>query len=465
MKANFTNARYMRTVWTGILFLLLALILALQSCGKDPEASSGREGGGKGGGRGKRGDGGGPAPVVVTQVVQKDVPVEILGVGSVEAYSTITVKAQVGGLLTEVHFHEGDYVKKGEKLFTIDPRQIQAMLAQAEANLLRDQALLSQSQANLARDMANQQYAAGEADRYAQLVVQGIVSKEQGAQLRSAADASTQSVQADKAAIESARAQIGADRANIDNVKVQLGYTTITSPIEGRTGNMTVKQGNVVTANTTDLITINQVVPIYVTFAVPEARLGDVKKYMALGTLQVAASPQDGSGGSERGQLTFVDNNVDIATGTIKLKGTFQNADLKLWPGQFVNVVLRLSTQSNALLVPNQVVQTSQDGQFVYLVREDHTVEMRFVTVGTRVDQDMVIEKGLTRGDTVVVDGQLRLAPGSRIQERGAGDGGPGRGGTGGAAGDAPAGDNPRTPGGVPRGDGRARGKRPPPTS
>jgi multidrug efflux system membrane fusion protein len=159
-----------------------------------------------------------------------------------------------------------------------------------------------------------------------------------------------------------------------------------------------VKQGNVINANTTDLVTINQVTPIYVTFGAPEGRLADLKKYMARGTLQVTAQPQDSSEGTERGQLTFVDNAVDTATGSIKLKGTFGNADLKLWPGQFVNVALRLTTRPNALVVPSQVVQTGQDGQFLYVVRDDQTAEMRPVTVGPRVDQDMVIEKGLELG-------------------------------------------------------------------
>jgi len=386
-------------------------------------------------------------PVTVTQVSRREVPIEIRVVGNVEAYSTITVKAQVGGQLTAVYFKEGDYVKKGDKLFTIDPRQLEAQLAQAEANLARDTALLSQSEANLLRDTASQQYALGEADRYAQLVAASIISKEQGAQLRANADALSQSVQADKAAVESARAQIVADQANIDNVKVQLSYTTITSPIDGRTGNMPVKEGNVVNANTTDLVTINQVTPIYVTFGAPERRLADLKKYMAQGTLQVTAEPQDSSEGTERGQLTFVDNAVDTATGSIKLKGTFGNADLKLWPGQFVNVALRLTTRPNALVVPSQVVQTGQDGQFLYVVRDDQTAEMRPVTVGPRVDQDMVIEKGLEPGETVVVDGQLRLAHGSRVQVRGAGDGGPSRSSKGGPSGDlngALGGDGPR---------------------
>jgi membrane fusion protein, multidrug efflux system len=414
----------MWSVGRSILFLILASTVALQSCSKDSVAASSADDSGKGGGRGKRGDGG-PVPVTVTQVSRREVPLEIRVVGNVEAYSTITVKAQVSGQLTAVYFKEGDYVKKGDKLFTIDPRQLEAQLAQADANLARDVALLSQSEANLRRDTADQQYAVGAADRYAQLVAAGITSKEQGAQLRANADALLQSVQADKAAIESARAQIVADRANIDNVKVQLSYTTITSPIDGRTGNMIVKQGNVVNANATDLVIINQVMPIYVTFGAPEGRLADLKKYMAQGTLQVSAEPQDGGEGPERGQLTFVDNAVDMTTGAIKLKGTFGNPDLNLWPGQFVNVALRLTTRANVTVVPSQVVQTGQDGQFLYVVRDDQTAEMRPVTVGARVDQDMVIEKGLEPGETVVVEGQLRLAQGSRVQVRGPGRGKP----------------------------------------
>ena len=427
------DPRLMRSARTGLACWLLAATVALPSCGKDSERASPGDGrgkvGGKGGGRGKLGDGGGPVPVTVTQATRRDVPVQLPGVGTVEAYSTIIVRAQVSGQLTEVYFHEGDYVKKGDELFAFDPRQLEAQLAQAEANLARDTALLSQAQANMARDVVNQQYAVGLADAYGQLAEEGVVSKEQGAQSRSGADAQTQSVQADKAAIESARAQIVADRANVENVKVQLNYTRITSPIDGRTGNMMVKQGNVVTANTSDLITINQVTPIYVTFVVPEARLGDVKKYMAQGPLQVTAEPQDGAGGPERGQLTFIDNIVDAAVGTIRVKGTFENADLKLWPGQFVNVMLRLTTQPNALVVPSHVVQTGQDGQFVYVVRDDQTAEIRPVTVGRRVDEDIVIEKGLKLAETVVMDGQLRLASGTRVQARRAGDGGPGRGG------------------------------------
>lgn len=355
---------------------------------------------------------------MVATVTQKDVPVEIQVIGNVEAYSTITVKAQVSGELTAVYFHEGDFVKKGDKLFTIDPRGMEAQMKQSEANLARDTAMLSQARANLARDSGNEQYAKAQADRYAKLFQEGVMSREQTDQMRTSADASAQAVAADKAAIESAQAQIAATRASIDNMKVQLGFSDIRSPIDGRTGNLMVKQGNVVTANTTDLMTITQVQPIYCTFSVPESYLAQIKGFMAQGKLKVAATPQDTGADPEFGTLTFIDNSVDASTGTIKMKGTFQNADHKLWPGQFVRVTLRLTTAANAMVVPNQAVQTGQEGQFVYVVKSDKTVEFRPVVTGSRLDQELVIQKGLRPGETVVTEGQLRLAPGSKVSLR-----------------------------------------------
>lgn len=374
-------------------------------------------------------------PVVVAKVSQKDVPVEVSVVGNVEAYSTITVIPQVGGVLTQVHFHEGDYVRKGQALFTIDPRTFQAAVAQAQANLAKDKALLGQAEANLARDIASEKYARDEAGRYTKLFDQGIVSREQGDQYRTNADTLLQSVAADKAAIESSRAQVQADQAAIDTAKVNLSYTTIVSPIDGKTGNLAVKQGNVVAANSSNLITITQVEPIYVTFAVPESTLADVKKYMAVSKLPVFAKTQDGEPVSEHGDLTFVDNNVDMTTGTIKLKGTFPNSDHKLWPGQYANVTLRLTMRPNALVVPNQAVQSGQDGTFVYVVNNDRTVTARPVVTGPRVDQEMVIDKGVEEGETVVTEGQLRLAPGSRVQFRDSSGNGPDGGGDRGRSG------------------------------
>lgn len=368
-------------------------------------------------GRGRGGDQG-PVPVVVATVGAKTVPINIEVIGNVEAYSTISVKAQVGGQLTITSFKEGDYVKKGDLLFTIDPRPYQGQLNQAEANLARDTAALSQAEANLAKDMANEKYARVEAGRYQKLADQGIVSKEQTDQIGSNADALAQAVLADKAAIESAKAQIISSKSAVENAKVQLSYTTILSPIDGRTGNLTVKQGNIVTPNTMELMTITEMEPIYVTFSVPEANLADIKRYMAQGKLSVYASPQDDTAHQEGGVLTFIDNTVDSTTGTIKLKGTFQNADKQLWPGQFVRVRLQLTTRPNAVVIPNQAIQNGQDGQFVYVVKNDMKVEMRPVVTSTRVDQDLVVDKGLQPGETVVTEGQLRLAPGVRVQFR-----------------------------------------------
>jgi membrane fusion protein, multidrug efflux system len=238
---------------------------------------------------------------------------------------------------------------------------------------------------------------------------------------------------------------------------VQLGYTKIYSPITGRTGNLTVKQGNVVTANNMEMMTINQVEPIYVTFAVPESQLTAIKTYMAQGKLPVRVKPQDDESAEEVGTLTFVDNTVDMTTGTIKLKGTFPNSDHKLWPGEFVRVILKLTTQRDAITVPNEAVQTGQAGSFVYVVKEDRSVESRPVKVGARVENDMVIDSGLEAGETVVTEGQLRLAPGSKVVVRdGRGPGG-GRGGRRGEGGGQGKGEG----GGQGRGEGRGEGKPP----
>ena len=424
---SFTKLKKHLRAPASIGFILFAFI-ALQGCG-DKTVSADK---GPGSGKGGRGRGGetGPVPVVVAMVGEKTVPINIDVIGNVEAYSTITVKAQISGQLTKVSFQEGDYVKTDDLLFTIDSRPYEAQLNQLQANIARDTAALGQAQANLARDGANEKYAQTQAARYEKLFEAGVVSKEQSDQQRASADALSQTVLADQAAIESARAQIVASKAAVENAQVMLSYTTIRSPITGRTGNLAVKQGNVVAANTTELMTIAEVEPIYVTFSVPESQLGDIKRYMAQGKLTVNATPQDDNTQKESGYLTFIDNTVDATTGTIKLKGTFANGDRKLWPGQFVRVTLQLTTRPNAVVVPNQAVQTGQDGQFVYVVKDDQRVEMRPVVTSTRVDQELVVDSGLQPGETIVTEGQLRLAPGSRVQvrdgrERPGGRGGP----------------------------------------
>lgn len=429
-----------QSLW--ILAVTVIALILLAACSNSGANTANAPGGGKGG----RKAGGGDAPVTVAVSALKDVPVEVQVIGNVEAYSTISVKALVTGQLIKTSFQEGDYVKKNDLLFSIDSRPLEAALNQTIANASRDQAALGQAQANLARDKASAKYADSQATRYAQLFQEKVVSRDQAEQLRANADAVNQAVAADLAAIESAKANINSSKAAVENARVQLSYTDLRSPIDGRTGNVTVKQGNVVMANSMELCTINQVEPIYVTFAVPEAQLPAIKRYMAEGKLPVRARPQDDSNaGEENGSLTFVDNAVDMTTGTIKLKGTFNNNDHKLWPGEFVRVTLRLSTQRNAVTVPNEAVMTGQNGSYVYVVKADKTVESRPVTTGARVNQDMVIEQGLEAAETVVTEGQLRLAPGSKVvvrdsSGRGAGGGrGAGEGKGTGAPGDAGA--------------------------
>jgi multidrug efflux system membrane fusion protein len=378
---------------------------------------------------------GGDAPVTVAVATTKDVPVEIQVIGNVEAYSTISVKAQVTGQLTLSSFNEGDYVKKDDLLFTIDRRPLEAALNQAIANEAHDEASSAQAQATRARDSAQAKYADSQAAAYEQLFRDKVVSRDQTDQLRANAEAARQLVAADQAAIESAKAAIGSSKAAVENARIQLSYTEIRSPINGRTGSVAVKQGNIVMANSMEMCTINQIEPAYVTFAVPEAQLPAIKQYMTERKLAVRARPQDDSNtGEENGTLTFVDNAVDMTTGTIKLKGTFANQDRKLWPGQFVRVTLRLTTTPNAVTVPNEAVMTGQSGSYVYVVKPDRSVENRAVTTGARVNQDMVIEKGLDAGETVVKEGQLRLAPGSKVIIGGRGAGGKAGGGAGSSA-------------------------------
>jgi len=420
--------------------------------------------GGRGGGRGGRGAGGAAQPVVTTKVTQQDVPVDIAGVGNVEAYTSVSVRSQVTGQLQEAFFKEGDVVKKGQKLFTIDPRPLEATLQQAQANLIRDQALLNQANAQLARDKANAAFLKASSDRQVELLSKGLVSKEAAEQARTAAEAAMETTKADAAAVESAKAQSTVQASVVENAKFQLGYTTIRSTIDGRTGNNTVKPGNLVTANSTELVTIAQLQPVYVTFSIPAVHLSTIKHRTAAAPMTVSATPQDGNAQAVDGHLTFVDNLIDSTTDTIKLKATFDNKDLRLWPGQFTRVSLRLNTLSQATVVPSQAVQVGQDGQFVFVVKADSTVEQRPITVTQRFGEIVVIGKGLTPGETIVTEGQLRLEQGTKVQvgdtngvsdgRRGGrrGGGQPGEKPGGGQAGDKPGGGQAADPAGRGRG-------------
>jgi membrane fusion protein, multidrug efflux system len=327
-------------------------------------------------------------PVSVAKAVKKTVPIELSAISTGAAYSTVQIKGQVNAVLKEVHFKQGDFVKKGDLLFTLDARPFQASLAQAQANLDRDKA-----QADLTTVQA---------ERYKKLYDQGIAPKEQYDQMLANAAAQQGSVHADEAAVESA--------------KLQLQYCAIYSPVDGRTGALQVSAGNLVKENDVPvLVVINQIAPLFEDFSVPEQYLGLIKKYMAGGQLRIEATPY-GDTASEPGYLSFVDNTVDNTTGTIKLKGTFDNTDHRLWPGQFSNVSLRLSEQENATVVPTQAVQTGQTGDFVFVINSDQRAESRPVKVARTLGAESVIAKGIEPGETVVTDGQLRLIPGVKVQ-------------------------------------------------
>jgi membrane fusion protein, multidrug efflux system len=355
-------------------------------------------------------------PVTVADVAARDVPVQLRAIGNVQPHATVAVLSLVGGELFKIHFTEGQEVKAGDLLFTIDPRPFQSALLQAQALLAQHKAQIAQAEANLARDRAQHENALVEEARYRRLVEGGFVAREQYDQMRTNEQSLAATIEADRAAVTTAQALVQADEAMVDNARVQLSYTQIRAPIDGRTGNLLIHQGNVVKANDVGnpLVVINRIHPVFVAFSVPEQDLDRVKRYRAAGELAVEAKVP-GSPGA-RGELSFLNNTVDPATGTIQLKATFQNVDNSLWPGQFVNVVLTLTTQRGAIVVPSQAVQTGQQGSYVFVVKPDSTVENRPVEVAFADGLNTVIGKGLAAGERVVTDGQLRLLPGARVE-------------------------------------------------
>jgi len=375
-----SNCNALLRVAAGLLLLTIS-ILSVAACS----------------GNGARGDSERPkqstmmapvVPVMVGKVSQKTVPIEVRVIGNGEAYSTVQVKSQVDGQVERVYFQEGQDVKKGELLFTIDRRPFEATLQQA--------------QANLAKDAAQEKNAAAQAERNEQLFKDGIISKDQYDQFRTNADALKAAVRADQAAVE--------------NAKIQLGYCSVYSPLEGRTGTLLIHPGNVVKANDTALVVVDQISPLYVDFSAPEQYLAEIRRFMAAGRLKVRASVPNDSLHPEDGFVSFVNNTVDANTGTILLKGTFANPERRLWPGQFVNVVLILTSRPNAVVAPSQAVQAGQQGQYAFVVKDDHTVDLRPVVSGLTIGGETVIERGLQPGETVVTDGQLMLFPGARVE-------------------------------------------------
>ena len=364
-----------RTTAALIILLVLALLL---TAGCSPESSA------KAKGRT------GAVPVLVAQAVQTNIPVQLRAIGNVMPCSQVTIRSQITGQLTDVHFKEGQEVRKGDLLFTIDPRPSQAALEQAQANLVRDEAQLENARI--------------EFERTQKLYNEKVLSQGDFDNAR--------------AALDSAQGTVLADRAAITNATLNLGYTSIRSPLDGVAGSQLVYAGNIVKSPDDEMLMINQIHPIYVSFAVPEKYLPEIRREMREKPLKVSATFDGLHGPAPEGDLTFVDNAVDTTTGTITLKATFANEDSVLWPGQFVQVELVLSELPDALVVPSQAVQTGQNGDYVFVVKPDETAELRPVRIGAGYQGYIVVTEGLRAGETVVTDGQLNLITGTKVDTK-----------------------------------------------
>jgi len=350
---------------------------------------------GRGGGKAQpkaKGKGTAPPQVVVATAATRSLPVVIGAIGNVEPYTTVAIKSRVDGQVVEVNFKEGQQVHKGEVLFRLDARPFEAALRQAEANL--------------ARDLASRDRAHAQERRYKDLLDKNFVSQDGYAQFRTNA--------------QTAEAVLKASQAAVENARINLDYCTIRSPIEGYVGKVLLQAGNLVKANDTNpLVVINQVQPIYASFAVPEQRLGEIRRHMvANGPLQVKVSDPEREAPLASGQLAYIDNAVDQSTGTIKLRAVFANGDLALWPGQFVNVSLRLYEQKDAIVVPSAAVQTGPQGEYVFVIGSDSAAQVRKVTVDRSEGELTVVANGLKQGERVVTRGQLRLSPGVKVVVR-----------------------------------------------
>lgn len=330
------------------------------------------------------------APVLVAEAVRGSIPIQLSAIGNVQAGATVGVKSRINGDLLKVHFEEGQDVKKGDILFTIDSRDLEATLREAKAQLARSRAQLRKAEEDKRR--------------YDELMRQQIISRDQ------------QETTATSLAV--LQAQIAADQAAVDSAQVQLSYAIIRSPLDGRTGEVLLNAGNMVKANAdTPMVTVQQVEPLDVRFTVPEMHLGAIMAAQSAGGLRVRATAP-GQNKTAEGRIAFIDSSVDAQTGTIALKASFPNRDRALWPGQFVNVVFELGRRENVVLAPTQAVSTGSEGDFVYILKPDNTVEYRLVTTGPIFDGKTLIEKGLQGGERVVIDGHLRLAPGAAVEVR-----------------------------------------------
>jgi multidrug efflux system membrane fusion protein len=372
--------------------LALAVAAAVASC-TNSQARQQNEDSASGGRRGRGAGDGGPVPVVTTRAIEKSMPITVAAVGTAEAISTVQVRSQVTGRLAEVHFDEGQEVEAGQPLFTIDPQPFQVVLDQASAVLARDTAQANNAQAQVGR--------------YQNLFDRGLIPRDQ--------------YETQVATAAALKATIAADEATVASARLNLQYTKIVAPATGRTGALLVHKGDLVQANgPTSLVVINQMAPIYVTFSVPGKLLDEIRRYHRQSPLKVRVQVNEGENGvAETGQLTFIDNTVDPQTSTIKLKGTFDNRDRALWPGEFVQTSLLLSNEPHAVVVPSVAVQAGQQGTYIWVVDEQAAAQMRPVVAERVEGNESVIASGLKPGDVVVTDGQLRLTPGARVAPRG----------------------------------------------
>jgi multidrug efflux system membrane fusion protein len=373
-----------------------------------------------------------PAPVPVTEAAMQDVPIYLDAIGKTAAREVVSIQPQVSGRITNIHFSDGANVKKGDLLFTIDTRPFEVALSQAQANVTKDQALKKQAEANLNRDLAVAKWNALQVKRYAQLVSAGVVPREQYEQLAATSESSNATVEADRAAVHSADESIKADGGAVEKAKVDLSYCYIKSPIDGRAGQRLVDIGNVVNPGGTNgnntssganangpasnaLLVIERLDPIYADFTISQNDLSKVQEQMHAGTLKTEVRLPDATD-SVAGQLTFLDNSVQNQTGQVTLRATVPNSDRRFWPGRFVNIRLVLNTIRGAVLVPANAPQLSAKGSYVYVVKQDMTVDQRQVTLGQRQGDQVVIEQGVQPGERVVTNGQVGVTPGGKVR-------------------------------------------------
>jgi multidrug efflux system membrane fusion protein len=354
-------------------------------------------------------------PVTTAAASTQPAPLEIRVIGTVEPSSKVEIKSQIAGQLVSVHFTEGQEVDQGQLLFKIDSEPYNASVRQAEGAIERDRAMLNQAESAVLRDIVQSKAADAEAARYAALLKDRLVSTQQNLQYLTTAEASKETIRASQAAVQSARASLKMDEAALARAKLELSYTEIRAPIVGRAGNLLVHMGNLVKANDVPLVVINRIKPVFVSFNAPEQYLQAIRQHSSRRQLPVRVISRDDPGTISAGYLSLIDNTVDTQTGTVHLKAKFDNANRQLWPGQFVNVVLTLDSVQNATVVPAEAVQAGQQGQFVYIVKPDRTVEPRVVSVGRTLEHNVIIDNGVKPGETVVTDGQMLLFPGAHI--------------------------------------------------